>query len=227
MSNQSGAKTLESMSQAVWYNQWTLKKFAAYLKEDILEVGCGTGNFTKKLIDFGRVTAVDIDRKHIKQTTDLLRGKAKVEWGDIEKGTLGQKEFDSIVCLNVLEHINDDVKALMNIYNVLKINGYLILLVPAHQSLFGEIDKSIGHFRRYDKTMLIDILKKVGFKIEKARELNMLGAIGWFITAKIFSEKLIDEKKIKIFNFIAPFVLPLEDLIEPPIGTSILVIAKK
>lgn len=224
-----GAKTLESMSQAQWYNRWTLKKFISYLKGDILEVGFGIGNFTKELTSFGNVFAIDIDKEHIKETTALLKGKAKVGWGDIEKGSyfFNKRVFDSVVCINVLEHIQDDDKALNNIHSLLKNEGYLILLVPAHQFLYGEIDKSIEHFRRYNKKQLVIFLKNKGFKIEKVRTLNMLGAIGWLISSKFFSERWVDEKKIKIFNFIAPLTLPLEDFFEPPFGTSILVIAKK
>lgn len=229
MSTKLGAKTLESMSQAIWYNRWTLKKFSSYLKGDILEVGCGIGNFTEGLTRYGKIFAIDIDKEHIRETVKLLKRKAEVGLGDIEKGSyfFKNQQFDTIVCINVLEHIKDDGEALKNIYSLLKKEGYLILLVPAHQFLYGKIDKSIGHFRRYDKEVLINLLEKIGLRVEKARAINLLGAIGWFISSKIFSEELVDENKIKFFNFIAPFILPLEDFLEPPIGTSILVVAKK
>ena len=229
MSTKLGAKTLESMSQAQWYNQWTLKKFEQYLKGDILEVGCGIGNFTQELTRFGNVYAIDIDSEHIKDTDKLLNGKGRVGFGDIEAGKyfFMDQKFDSIVCINVLEHIKNDSKTISNIYSLLKPGGSLVLLVPAHQFLYGEIDKGIGHLRRYNKKSLVSLLKNKNLKIERTRVLNILGAIGWFISAKFFSEKFVDERKLKVFNLIAPWVLPLEDLLEPPIGTSILVIAKK
>lgn len=230
MSTKSGAKTLESMSQAVWYNRWTLKKFDSYLKGDILEVGCGIGNFTEALTRFGNTFAIDIDKAHIRETDKLLNGKAQVGPGDIEKGSYffsTDKKFDTIVCINVLEHIKDDGKALGNIYSLLKEGGCLILLVPAHQFLYGKIDKSIGHFRRYDKKVLIKALKDKGFKIRKAVVLNFVGAIGWLISSKVFPERSVDEKKVKIFDFIAPLLLPLENLFEPPFGTSVLTVATK
>ncbi len=228
MSTKLGAKTLESMSQAVWYNQWTLKKFVQYLKGDILEVGCGIGNFTQALIPFGKVFAIDIDKEHISQTQRLLGERAEVGLGDIESGSLFfKKRFDTILCINVLEHIKDDKKSLNNMHSLLKKGGYLILLVPAHKFLYGAIDKSIGHFRRYEKKELIKLLEQTGFKIEKERILNVLGALGWLISSKFFSEKIVDEKKVKIFNFVAPFILPFEDIFKPPFGTSILVVAKR
>lgn len=229
MNNDSGVRTLESMSQAVWYNQWTLGKFKKYLNGEILEVGCGIGNFTEDLIKFGKVWAIDINKECITQTKRKVDSKTEVGFGDIETGEcfFKGKKFDSIVCLNVLEHIREDGKALNNLYNFLNKKGILILLVPAHNFLFGEIDKSIGHYRRYDKAKLNQLVKRTGFKILNERIMNMLGGIGWWFSSKLFANSKIDVKKIKIFNLLAPIILPLEDIIEPPIGTSILMVVQK
>ncbi|EKD90201.1 MAG: hypothetical protein ACD_31C00110G0002 [uncultured bacterium] len=224
-----GKLTLESMSQAVWYNQWTIKKFEQFLKGDILEVGCGIGNFTSFLTKYGNVWAIDINEQYVTEAKKKVNGKVKIGIGDVEKGNYffkGQK-FDSIVCLNVLEHIKNDGFALKSLYNLLEKGGCLILLVPAHMFLFGKIDKSIGHYRRYNKQQLGDVLKGIGFKIIKARILNMVGAIGWWFASKVLSNGTVGVGKIKLFSFIAPFVLPMEDIIEPPFGTSILIICQK
>jgi len=224
-----GQKTLESMSQAVWYNQWTLKKFSAFLKGDILEVGCGIGNFTDSLINYGNVYAIDISKEYVDKTKNLVNGKASVGLGDIESGKyfFVKKEFDCIVCLNVLEHIKNDEAALKNIYDLLKPGGNLILLVPAHSFLYSKIDKLLGHFKRYNKWELKRMLDNIGFKILKIRLLNLLGAVGWFISGKILGNQYIDSSKIKIFNLIAPITLNMENVIEPPLGTSILIVAGK
>lgn len=222
-----GEKTLESMSQAIWYNQWTLEKFRGFLHGDILEVGCGIGNFTKSLTTYGQVFAIDIAEKYIKEIRKMINGNAG--FGDIESGKyfFNGKQFDSVVCLNVLEHIRDDKQALKNLYKLLKNEGFLILLVPIHPFLYGKIDQSIGHFRRYREDKLIKSLNDAGFKIVKSRRLNFLGAIGWLVAGRIFKEEKIRKRQIKLFNFFAPLILLFEDLIEPAIGTSILVIAQK
>lgn len=229
MKNSQGTDTLESMNQAAWYNQWTLNKFKDYLTGDILEVGCGIGNFTKFLNIYKTVWAIDINNEHIKKTKKMVDKDIQVGFGNIEKNEYFFKDrnFDSIVCLNVLEHIKNDDMALQNLCKLLKNKGKLILLVPSHQVLYGEIDKSIDHFRRYSKVELTKKLEKIGFKIIYSRKLNFLGAIGWFTAGKILKQNIIKEGNIKIFNILAPLILPLEDLFEPLIGTSILYIAEK
>ncbi len=224
-----GKQTLESMSQAVWYNNWLLDKFAEFLDGDILEIGCGIGNFTGLLNQYGNLFAVDIEKEYITETKQKVDGKAQVGIGDIEAGNyfFGNKKFDNIICLNVLEHIKDDDKALSNIYRLLKIGGKLILLVPSHKFLFGEIDKSLGHFRRYDKSNINKKLKEIGFKIIESKRLNFLGALGWFVAGKLLKEDVVKQKNIKIFNAVAPILLKFEDLIELPLGISVLVIAQK
>lgn len=228
MNDQSSA-TLESMSQAVWYNRWTLEKFSKFLKGQILEIGCGIGNFSKLLLKYGELTAIDINDEYVNKAKKEIGESIKIGVGDIEKGKyfFQGKGFNTIVCINVLEHIKSDQKALKNIYDLLSSNGNLILLVPAHQFLYNLIDESIGHFRRYEREKLKKLLLENGFEILKIRNLNFIGSLGWFIGGKLFRDSNVGEGKIKIFNLIAPPFLLLENIFEPPFGTSILVVAKK
>ncbi len=224
-----GHVTLESMSKASWYNNWTVDIFKSYLQGDILEIGCGIGSFTEMLVPYGNVYAFDSDADCIKQTLQTIRGKGKVGFGDIEKGDyfFEKKTFDTLTCINVLEHIEYDEKALNHMYHLLKPAGVLILLIPAHPFLYGSIDKEIGHYRRYTKKGVIDLLEKVGFDIVYARKMNGLGGLGWWFTGKILKDTSVSEKKLKLFDKIAPFILPIENIIEPLIGTSVLAIARK
>lgn len=226
---QSGNTTLESMSQAVWYNRWTLEKFKNFIKGQILEVGCGIGSFSKLLLQYGNLTAIDINDEYLKEAKNEIAGQAEIGIGDIEQNKYFFKEkvFETIVCINILEHLRDDQRALKNIYQLLAPKGVLILLVPAHKFLYNLIDESIEHFRRYEKEELINQLKNCNFEIVKKRNLNFLGGIGWFIAGKFFSETKVSETKIKIFNLVSPPFLLLENIFEPPFGTSILVIARK
>ncbi|KKU88360.1 MAG: hypothetical protein UY16_C0008G0007 [Candidatus Gottesmanbacteria bacterium GW2011_GWA2_47_9] len=221
--------TLESMNQAMWYNRWTLGKFSKYVSGDILEIGCGIGNFTSALTAYGRVWAFDPDHHAVAQTQKRVKKGAFVGPGDIQEGKyfFKNKRFASIISLNVLEHIQDDQRALANMQSLLLPGGFLILLVPIHASLFGTIDAAIGHYRRYSPNNLITNVKRHGFQIVSQRKLNLFGAIGWFITGKIFKRTSVNRNYIRLFNLFSPVLLPLEDFITPPFGTSLLLIAQK
>lgn len=228
MENNFGEQTLESMNQASWYNAWTLNKFKIFLKGKILEVGCGIGNFTKILSSYGEISAIDIHKQYLPQVRKKTPD-AQVGLGNIEEGKyfFKNKKFNSIVCINVLEHIENDEAALNNMSKLLLDGGILILLVPSYPFLYGEIDKAISHFRRYAKKDLITKIEAEDFKIIEFKKLNFIGAIGWFVSGRILKNKIVDSSKIKIFNLIAPLFLKFEDFIPIPFGTSFLIIAKK
>lgn len=223
-----GRVTLENMSQAIWYNRWTANQFKPFIEGVILEIGCGIGNFTRLLTKYGSVYAIDIEKDYINSARKKTK-KALIGFGDIEKGGYFFKKrlFSTIVCLNVLEHIKDDKKAINNIYKLLRPDGHLILLVPSHKFLYGQIDKAINHFRRYNQKELLKILEFAGFEIVKSKRLNILGAIGWWFSGKVLKENNVKVSAIKLFNILGPAFLTIENIIEPPFGTSILIVAKK
>lgn len=224
-----GFQILENIDAIGWYNQWIINRFVQYLKGDILEVGCGVGSFTKLLSGFGTLWAIDIDMEYLRKTKKEAPKKVKVGFGDIEKGKLffKYKTFDTIVCLNVLEHIKDDNKALNILNKLLKPGGVLILLVPTHQFLYNEIDRLAGHFRRYEKNMLSKKLYYSNFEIKSLKRLNFIGGLGWFLSGNIFKSTNMDRSKVRIFQYLAPPFIFLENFLEPPLGTSLLAIAKK
>lgn len=227
--NNRGEVTLESMSKANWYNRWTVDFLKSYFYGDILEIGCGIGNFTETLTKHGTVHAIDIEESFVKQTKRKLKNKAEVGLGDIESGTyfFAKKRFDTIVCVNVLEHIYNDSKSLKNINKLLNPGGTLILLVPAHPKLYGKIDNAIGHYRRYTKKALTEILDKSSFQIQLMKSINFIGGIGWWFAGRVLKDTAVGGEKIKLFNLIGPVFLALEKIVEPPIGTSLVVIARK
>ncbi|OGM76655.1 hypothetical protein A2210_01630 [Candidatus Woesebacteria bacterium RIFOXYA1_FULL_40_18] len=213
-----GKNTLEIMSKAVWYNSWLFEQIKRYLSGDILEVGAGIGNFTSRFKEYGHVVAIDYDA-----------GYENASYGDIEKGKyfFRNRKFDTIVCMNVLEHIKDDRRALDNMRRLLRKKGRLVLLVPAHQWAFGVMDKNLGHYRRYTKIELSEKLQTSNFKLQTSKYLNWLGLIGWFINGKALGKKVIPENQLGMFDYIArPFLL-MEAIFEPPVGLSVLVIGEK
>lgn len=221
-----GKRTLEVMKKAKWYNPWLLSFFADHLGKEILDVGGGIGNFTGLLKNYGKVTAIDIQKYYYGRegSSDINFG-----FGDIEKGEyfFKNKSFNSIVCLNVLEHINNDNRALLNIYRLLKKGGSAIILVPAGKLLYSKYDKLLGHFRRYNDWELKKKAKKAGFEVSEVRYLNWWGAIGWFVFLKILRKSEFPEKEVGIFDILGKYFLWIEKYLKIPFGLSVLIILKK
>jgi len=217
---------LTVMKKARWYNAWLLSFFGNYISGDILEVGSGIGNFTPLLEKFGKVTAIDINREYNKK--NIVKGVTS-GFGDIEKGEyfFNHKKFDTIVCLNVIEHVKDDREAFTNIHKLLREGGKFILLVPAHKALYGKYDKLLGHFRRYNAPQLEQVMLNTGFKIDKLRYINWWGAIGWFVFIKFLKRNDFPDKEVGIFNHLGRLLLWPEKYIRIPFGLSVLMVAEK
>lgn len=223
-----GFTTLQITSKANHYNQWLYSIMLPYLGKNILEIGCGIGTFTKTLLKNGFVTALDRNKRYLAIVRRTIRSdKLKITLGNIEKVKFPSMKYDSIVCLNVLEHLKNDKKAFSNIFYSLKDGGIFIVLVPAQKSLFGKLDENLGHYRRYDKHTLSRLLTDAGFEIKKIRYVNLLGAIGWFINSRLLRKKSLSSNQIGIFEIISVPFLFLEKIIELPLGLSVFAVAGK
>ncbi len=137
------------------------------------------------------------------------------------------KKFDTIVCVNVLEHIKDDEKALANMFRLLSPKGNLLLFVPALSQLYGALDKQLGHFRRYTKNMLSKKILKAGFQIKKISYSNFFGIFGWYLNSRILKRKRFSILQPLIFDKFVPLISRTESLLELPIGMSLFLVAEK
>lgn len=224
---------LEIMANAQNYRNWIYRQVVPFVGQRILEVGAGVGNFTKLLLDRELVLAVDKHPLCVERLKALLGNDPKaqaIEW-DIARprsSLLGQYEFDTVICLNVLEHVEDDLGALSQMYAVLKPGGLLILLVPAFQFLYGSVDRSLGHYRRYTKKNLMSKTRHAGFRVEASFYMNMIGMVGWFLNNRILGWQEESANQIGFFDrFVAPWAERIERLVPPPIGLSLISICRK
>lgn len=222
--------TLKVVQQAGNYNEWLFSLISQYLRGDILEIGAGIGNFTGLLAKKGKLTTIDCDHHYLKMLKKKFNQKVSIGYGDIAQGRYFFKKgrkFDCIVCMNVLEHIKYDGKAIKNIKNLLKNKGRLLLLTPASPVIYGALDKKLKHFRRYSKKKLKVILESNGLKLKLIRFINILGWWGWLVHSKILNNEKLSQNELKIFEIISRPVLYLEKYIELPVGLSLLVVAEK
>lgn len=218
------------LAKAEKYNKAVLDNFKGFIGNNILEVGCSIGNITKLLLNKKHVVGIDIlpDAVSIIKKRYAQKNLKTFVFDISDKKCLQLKkyEFDTILCLNVLEHIKDDAAALKNMHDLLD-NGNLLLLVPAHRWLYGSVDAADGHYRRYTKRELCCKVQKAGFKIKRINYFNMLGIPGWYLNGRIFRKEQNDSKLLSVFNMICPYVFKLETLMGNPYGQSLICICTK
>ncbi len=224
-------ETLDDLSSAVHYNEWIYGMLCPYLGSRILEIGCGTGNLTGSLARHGRVMAVDVNTGYLTAARRKLGRLKGVSFRkvDLERPLSPLRRFgaDTIVCVNVLEHIQDDHGVLEQCLRLLKPGGRLLLFVPAFQFLFGSMDESYGHFRRYSRAELKGKVSRAGFRVEYCRYLNLLGVAGWWWNGKILKRKIIPKSQMMLYDAVVRFSSKIERFLPKPVGLSLFCVGMK
>jgi SAM-dependent methyltransferase len=231
-----------TMSPDLWraknYFQWIVSEIEPYLGKHILDIGSGHGVHLEYILPrHPHLAAIDLSFGSVQ----MLRGKFfaypnfEARQADVERGSdleaMVSNRFDTILCLNVLEHLRDDSSTLRRIHQILREQrGVVLLMVPAHQWLYGSMDRQAGHFRRYTSTSLGSKLEEAGFEILRMYHFNTFGVLPWFINNRILKKKLGGSGvglQIKIFDaYIVPVIRRLEARIKFPIGQSIITVAR-
>jgi len=226
-----GHENLEVLSQNCRFNDWMYEQAFSRLRGDVLEVGSGIGTFSEKIVrDFphSSITLTDLSLNYVR----ILKQKFcdsntkvsshKLDLSSIEDyEKLGFERFDSIVAINVLEHVENDEFVLQQLYRMLKNGGTLIILVPCHKFLYNVIDAKIGHFRRYTKSDLESKIKRTQFTIDHMFYFNVLGIIGWYINGNLAKSQEVNRMAAKLFDTIVPLLRYVEKIIGNKIGLSI------
>ncbi len=223
---------LETLSEARRFNEEVWNRVEPFLGKDILEVGMGIGIFTEKLLTRGRVFGVDIVPEFVTEARRRLGARKDLESIVYDMGaglpdSLRERSFDTIVCMNVLEHIEDDRGTLSRFLGLLKPGGRLVLVVPAHKWLFNPLDANDGHFRRYEKQELKTRMEEAGFRVKHEGRFNFFGIAGWLINGTILRRKDLPRGQMGLFDRFAPLLFRLEKLIGPPAGLSLLCVGEK
>jgi SAM-dependent methyltransferase len=224
-------QTLQNMKRLHRYNRWIFLKFRPFLGRRVLEIGSGIGNITKLLLDRDLVIATDVEPKYLTLLKNTF-GKYKkfmverlyIPGAEIER--YRSYHIDSVICFNVLEHIEQDETALRNIFDLLEPGGRFLLLVPSHPWLYGSLDQHLGHRRRYRKKELRNKLEAMGFRVIYLKYFNRIGILGWFLNSRILRRKRLSSFQLRIFNLLVP-LFKLESLFPLPVGTSILAVGEK
>ncbi len=215
------------------YFDWQLEQFSPYLGRRILEIGCGVGSIAERLMPRDTYVGLDIEPELLEDARERFHGNASLEFHliDVTRASHAQLDdlramrFDTVVAINVLEHIEDDVRALSRIREILCPEGHLALLVPAHPTLYGAYDKLDGHFRRYRSRELREKLKAAGFDIDVFHHFNSIGAIGWWAQYRLLRRSAPPDSELGLMNSLVPLMKRVERAVKPPFGLSVVAVA--
>jgi len=230
----SSTSWLPYMTKTNNYNNWIFEQYKGYIGKRIVDIGSGYGTFLDYIKDRDLVFSVDPSKEsydQLKQDYASFHNIVLIH-EDFNNGAvldrLRDEKIDTFICLNVLEHIEDDELTLKNIHKCLVKGGRLILYVPALSMIYGTLDISLGHFRRYNKKELESKINALGFKIIKSRYVNFLGAFSWFLYSKVLKKSMPAEKRILFYDkYLVPVVSFIEGVISLPFGQSLMIICEK
>ena len=225
-----GYRTLLRMQKLRRYNGWMWEQLSPHVGRRVVEVGSGVGNMTRFLVSRDRVIATDLDGKYLAILRNLFSTYphvtiARFDLNDPDPPGRGEG-IDTVLCLNVLEHIKDDRGALRRIHDLLEPGGRLVLLVPAIAGLYGSLDRALQHHRRYDRADLLGKLVDAGFTVDVSRYFNLLGAVGWYVNSRLLRRRHFPPIQLSLYDRLVP-IFRVENRLNLPFGMSLIAIARK
>jgi SAM-dependent methyltransferase len=219
------------------YHRWNYDWIAPYVRGRVLDIGGGTGNHLSFLHEL-EVVSIDLS---IDCVEDLRsRHRARWQWsfevGDITDAAIverfGSRSFDTVLSCNVFEHIEHDNLAFDHSAALLKPGGRLVLLLPAHPTLFGSMDRLAGHHRRYTINDARQKLAAANLAPVVLRYVNLIGGIGWYVNSKLITHRDLSSgavnHQIQAFDrFLVPFLRVFEGQRRMPFGQSLVCVGQK
>jgi SAM-dependent methyltransferase len=208
------------------YASWVCELVAPHLGPTVLEVGAGRGSITARLAARGhRVVACEPDRDCVTGLRARFADDPRVEVLAGGIGAAAGRLVDAVVFVNVLEHIEDDVGALRDAYDLLAPGGHVVVYAPAFPALYSEFDRRIGHHRRYRISTLATALARAGFDVPEARYVNAPGALAWWLVARTLGRNPTSRGLSGAYDrLVVPLVRRVEARVDPPFGQSVLAV---
>lgn len=226
-----GHEILHRLSAAHRFNRWMADVIRPWIGDYVLEIGSGLGNLTIQLLPRLHYTATDIDPLHLDYLRSRFGRDQRIEIRHVdvtreEDFTELRERFDTVVCLNVIEHVQDDALAVRNIFSALRPGGRACLLVPQIPSLYGTLDEVLEHKRRYRPADFAALLTAAGFEIERQFSFNRPAVPAWWLNSCVLRKKTFGKVQLKIYDSLV-WLWRLIDKALPWPGISTIAIARR
>jgi SAM-dependent methyltransferase len=212
------------------YRQYQYELIEPHIGRSILEIGSGLGDFTRQFADRIDYLAVsDSDPYCIDQLTLAYSGRTDVDVLEIElPGHIDvRRKVDTVLLMNVLEHIQDDVLALRTLAGCADAGGRLVIWVPAYEQLYGDFDRLVGHCRRYTPATLRRAVEAAGLRPVLCRPVNFLGGLAWWLAVRRLKVGHASTRLVATYDsVVVPVTRMLERFLRLPFGQSVLCVAE-
>jgi SAM-dependent methyltransferase len=196
----------------------------------VLEIGSGIGNLSAFLLDRDRLVLTDTREEYLAQLRERFADRRNVRVARLylpnDHQDVADERFDTIICLNVLEHVEDDAGSLAAMRDLLAPGGRLVLLVPALPALYGAMDRALGHYRRYTRAGLVNLFRDSGFDVPHVEYFNLAGVPGWWFAGRVLGRDTIPRGSLRLYDRLVP-LFRLEWLLPWRVGQSLIVIGAK
>jgi hypothetical protein len=232
-------RELEAMDGASNYHRWILEIFEPFLGQQLVEVGAGLGSVSEMILKQHSCQRLSLVEPS-KDTYEVLVAKAwrldsatRVEtyngtFTQVAPEIKSKGSPDSIIYVNVLEHIEDDELELKTVRDTLTEMGHVFIFVPAFSWLYGAFDARVGHIRRYSKPELAGKLQRAGFKVILSRYFDLPGIAPWWLKYCLLKSDVMEPAGVRLYDrFVVPATRRLESVINPPVGKNVIAIAQK
>jgi len=224
---------LEALDDIPNYQNWILDVFRPYLRGEGVEIGAGTGTFSRRLRE--HVDRLELVEPAYELNAHLQTAFAGDETVRVVARTAEQYLTDApdacrdcVVMINVLEHLADDGRVMAGLFRLLKPGGTLLVFVPALPWLFGAMDVALGHYRRYRKAALAGLARDHGFEVIAERYFDIFGVVPWWVVHKLAGRTRFSPRLSRLYDrLVVPIGRIVESAWPPPIGKNLVMIAKK
>ena len=232
-----------AISNAMGYQRWIFDLMKPVIGRHVLEIGVGSAPFVRLYSGICRWYPCDIDSKSVVRALEIgasvlpgvqIKGYVGDAGSDVFWDQLSESEPDTVIAVNVMEHVKDDALFLRRIYQVFDRSGSgsVGLFVPALPFIYGSMDASAGHYRRYTRSGLMKLCQDAGFVVEHIQYVNFPGIFYWWWRGKIrktrdLADPGLENSISKIDQYAVPIIRFFEDRVPPPIGQSLVIRLKR
>ena len=225
-----GAQTLERLAGARNYNRWLTDRLQQWVGRRVLEIGAGLGSMSEFILDRERVVLSDTDPYYLARLRERFAARPNVRIAELRlpgvDGSVAAERLDTVICLNVLEHVSDDGASLAAMRTLLQAGGRLVLLVPSLPSIYGTLDEALGHVRRYSPAELRHKFRDAGFHLVGLEYFNLAGVPGWWLTGRVLKRRLIPTASLGLYDALVP-LFRLERFLPWRVGQSLIAIGER